>query len=200
MTETTFVRPEFRVKIDREACSECGRCVHQCGWEVYELNAEGRPVPDHAKCAACHRCVTYCPTDAITIEKNPLAYKESDSMSPELRKAVWRQAETGGVMLTGMGNDKPYLRIFDHLLLDACQVTNPSVDPLREPMELRTYLGRKLDAVKVEAVENKIGQGAKPGIGGNVHGEKIDEEVATSRMITQGTDALSPAPHHDIYS
>src|SRR5660397_259944 len=68
MTETTFVRPEFRVKIDREACSECGRCVHQCGWEVYELNAEGRPVPDHAKCAACHRCVTYCPTDAITIE------------------------------------------------------------------------------------------------------------------------------------
>ena len=291
MTETTFVRPEFRVKIDREACSECGRCVHQCGWEVYELNAEGRPVPDHAKCAACHRCVTYCPTDAITIEKNPLAYKESDSMSPELRKAVWRQAETGGVMLTGMGNDKPYLRIFDHLLLDACQVTNPSIDPLREPMELRTYLGRKPDAVKVEpgengaaprlatefdpqlkmdtplmfggmsfgsvslnvhralamaaqemgtymntgegglhadlkpysdhivvqcasgrfgvyaeylqagaAVEIKIGQGAKPGIGGHLPGEKIDEEVSTTRMIPQGTDALSPAPHHDIYS
>ena len=49
------------------------------------------------------------------------------------------------MLLTGMGNDRPYLRIFDHLLLDACQVTNPSIDPLREPMELRTFLGRKPD-------------------------------------------------------
>ena len=54
-------------------------------------------------------------------------------------------------MLTGMGNDKPYLKIFDHLVLDACQVTNPSIDPLREPMELRTYLGRKPDSVEVES-------------------------------------------------
>ena len=54
-------------------------------------------------------------------------------------------------MLTGMGNDKPYFSVFDHLVLDACQVTNPSIDPLREPMELRTYLGAKPDAVEVEA-------------------------------------------------
>ncbi len=50
------------------------------------------------------------------------------------------------------------------------------------------------------AVEIKIGQGAKPGIGGHLPGEKIDEAVSTTRMIPQGTDALSPAPHHDIYS
>jgi len=292
MAEMTFVRPEFRVRIDREACIKCGRCVHQCGWGVYHLDADDRPMPDHSKCAACHRCVTFCPADAITIEKNPLAYKESDSMSSALRKAVWRQAETGGVLLTGMGTDKPYLRIFDHLLLDACQVTNPSIDPLREPMELRTFLGRKPDSIVVgygngdggppkllteldpqlmletpivfggmsfgsvslnvhralamaakasgtfmntgegglhadlepyqdniivqcasgrfgvhadylqagAAVEIKIGQGAKPGIGGHLPGEKIDEQVSTTRMIPQGTDALSPAPHHDIYS
>ncbi|MCZ7661549.1 MAG: glutamate synthase-related protein [Thermoleophilia bacterium] len=291
MAEMTFTRPEFRVRIDRETCIKCGRCVHQCGWGVYVLDDEGRPRPDHAKCAACHRCVTFCPADAITIEKNPLAYKESDSLSAAHRKAVWRQAETGGVLLTGMGNDKPYLRIFDHLLLDACQVTNPSIDPLREPMELRTYLGRKPDYVEVApaanglgprllteldpqlelqtpimfggmsfgsvslnvhralamaakelgtymntgegglhadlqpyqdniivqcasgrfgvhadylqagaAVEIKIGQGAKPGIGGHLPGEKIDEAVSTTRMIPQGSDALSPAPHHDIYS
>ena len=50
------------------------------------------------------------------------------------------------------------------------------------------------------AVEIKIGQGAKPGIGGHLPGEKINEEVSTTRMIPQGTDAISPAPHHDIYS
>jgi glutamate synthase domain-containing protein 2 len=50
------------------------------------------------------------------------------------------------------------------------------------------------------AVEIKIGQGAKPGIGGHLPGEKVTPEVARTRMIPVGTDALSPAPQHDIYS
>jgi len=50
------------------------------------------------------------------------------------------------------------------------------------------------------AVEIKIGQGAKPGIGGHLPGEKIPKQVADARMIPVGTDALSPAPQHDIYS
>ena len=296
MATTTFVPAEFRVEIDREACRQCGRCVQQCGWNTYRFDeAEKRPVPDHSRCVACHRCVTFCPAGAITIKKNELAFKYSDSMQPDLIKAIWRQAETGGVQLTGMGNDRPYLRIFDHLLLDACQVTNPSIDPLREPMEMRTFLGRKPDFLEIAnngsmsaggqgprllteldrqlkletpimfggmsygsvslnvhrslamaakelgtfmntgegglhadlepyedhiivqcasgrfgvdadylqsgaAVEIKIGQGAKPGIGGHLPGEKIDYEVSITRMIPQGTDALSPAPHHDIYS
>src|SRR5690554_619404 len=50
------------------------------------------------------------------------------------------------------------------------------------------------------AVEIKIGQGAKPGIGGHLPGEKVKEEIAVTRGIPQGADAISPAPHHDIYS
>ena len=50
------------------------------------------------------------------------------------------------------------------------------------------------------AVEIKIGQGAKPGIGGHLPGEKVNEEVSRTRRIPQGTDSISPAPHHDIYS
>ena len=49
-------------------------------------------------------------------------------------------------------------------------------------------------------VEIKIGQGAKPGIGGHLPGEKVHAHVSATRMIPQGTDALSPAPQHDIYS
>ncbi|MHB9003295.1 MAG: glutamate synthase-related protein [Coriobacteriia bacterium] len=286
----SLIQPEFKVKIDYDKCHKCGRCVQQCGWSVYSFNE--RPIPDDSKCRACHRCVTYCPAHCITITKNDLALRDNDNWSPGLRKAVWRQAETGGVMLTGMGNDKPYESIFDHLVLDACQVTNPSIDPLREPMELRTYLGRKPDSVDLEsdgeggfrlkggdqvaknikldtpiifspmsygsvslnvhrsvamaaqrlgtlmntgegglhadlypyqdnvivqvasgrfgvnpeylqrgaAIEIKVGQGAKPGIGGHLPGEKINREVSETRMIPQGSDAISPAPHHDIYS
>jgi len=120
--------------------------VQQCGWGVYEFNE--RPIPHDEKCRACHRCVTYCPAHCITIEKNTLAFRDNDNWSVDARTAVWRQAETGAVLLTSMGNPRPYERIFDKLVLDACQVTNPSIDPLREPMELRTYLGRKPDACR----------------------------------------------------
>jgi glutamate synthase domain-containing protein 2 len=50
------------------------------------------------------------------------------------------------------------------------------------------------------AIEIKIGQGAKPGIGGHLPGEKVTRPISETRMIPEGTDALSPAPHHDIYS
>lgn len=46
----------------------------------------------------------------------------------------------------------------------------------------------------------KIGQGAKPGIGGHLPGSKVTEPISTTRRIPVGSDAISPAPHHDIYS
>ena len=45
-----------------------------------------------------------------------------------------------------------------------------------------------------------MGQGAKPGIGGHLPGAKIVGDVSRTRMIPEGSDAISPAPHHDIYS
>lgn len=48
------------------------------------------------------------------------------------------------------------------------------------------------------AVEIKIGQGAKSGMGGHLLGEKVTAEVSKIRMIPEGTDALSPARHMDI--
>ncbi|MGC8848915.1 MAG: FMN-binding glutamate synthase family protein, partial [Candidatus Bathyarchaeia archaeon] len=50
------------------------------------------------------------------------------------------------------------------------------------------------------AVEIKIGQGAKPGIGGHLPGEKVSRDISRTRMIPEGADAISPAPQHDIYS
>jgi glutamate synthase domain-containing protein 2 len=45
-----------------------------------------------------------------------------------------------------------------------------------------------------------MGQGAKPGIGGHLPGAKIVGDISRTRMIPEGSDAISPAPHHDIYS
>lgn len=49
-----------------------------------------------------------------------------------------------------------------------------------------------------DAIEIKYGQGAKPGMGGHLLGEKVTEEIARTRGIPVGTDCLSPARHMDI--
>jgi glutamate synthase domain-containing protein 2 len=50
-----------------------------------------------------------------------------------------------------------------------------------------------------DAVEVKIGQGAKPGMGGHLLGAKVTEEVAAVRGIPVGTDALSPCRYYDVH-
>jgi glutamate synthase domain-containing protein 2 len=274
------------VERDDSRCIRCEVCVNQCAFDVHAYDSEDDEIRSHEEnCVGCHRCVVFCPTKALTVRRNPLDYRENYNWRPEVIEDIIKQSETGGVLLTGMGNDKSYRIYWDHLVLNASQVTNPSIDPLREPMELTSYLGRKPDRVEVgslgletelapqvkleipvmfsamsygavslnvqeslaraatkmgtlwntgegglhpklykygdnttvqvasgrfgvqpeyldvaRVVEIKIGQGAKPGIGGHLPGEKVSAEVAMTRMIPRGTDALSPAPQHDIYS
>ena len=46
----------------------------------------------------------------------------------------------------------------------------------------------------------KMAQGAKPGEGGQLPGEKVTEEIARLRHAIPGVSLISPPPHHDIYS
>ena len=286
----TYLMPEYLVDRDKERCIRCKVCVNQCTYETHSYDMEEDVIcSKDENCVNCQRCVTLCPTHAITIRKNPNVNRENSNWTYEVIRDLKRQAESGGVILTGMGCDKPHFTYWDRLVLNASQVTNPSIDPLREPMEIRTFLGAKPDELIIEqengamvlktelapqlcldtpimfsamsygaislnvhealaraatecgtyfnsgeggldkslykysahaivqvasgrfgvhpkyldnsaAIEIKIGQGAKPGIGGHLPGEKVTEDIARTRMIPTGTDALSPAPQHDIYS
>ncbi|MBI2638356.1 hypothetical protein HYW83_02085 [Candidatus Peregrinibacteria bacterium] len=53
---------------------------------------------------------------------------------------------------------------------------------------------------RVEWIEIKIGQGAKPGVGGHLPGEKVMELVAEVRGVGLGQDLISPPTNHNIYS
>ena len=284
----TYLPPKFIVERNEARCIQCQVCVRQCSFDVHYYDPEDDEVRSQEQnCVGCHRCVVFCPTNALTIRQNPLDYRENYNCTSEVIEDIIKQAETGGMLLTGMGNDKDYRIYWDHLVLNASQVTNPSIDPLREPMELTTYIGRKPEQVELDSsslelktslapqvelavpvmfsamsygavsinvqeslaraatesgtlwntgegglhrrlyqygnntivqvasgrfgvhpeyldagriIEIKIGQGAKPGIGGHLPAEKVSSDVALTRMIPQGTDALSPAPQHDIYS
>jgi len=49
-------------------------------------------------------------------------------------------------------------------------------------------------------IQIKVGQGAKPGEGGQLPGEKVTLSIANERHTTPGVPLISPPPHHDIYS
>ena len=51
-----------------------------------------------------------------------------------------------------------------------------------------------------DELQIKISQGAKPGEGGELPGEKVDDYIAKIRHSTPGVGLISPPPHHDIYS
>ena len=49
-------------------------------------------------------------------------------------------------------------------------------------------------------IQIKMAQGAKPGEGGQLPGQKVYPWVASTRHSTPGVGLISPPPHHDIYS
>jgi glutamate synthase domain-containing protein 2 len=285
---------EFEIERDMNKCISCGVCVRQCSYGVYEYDKDSKAIlSDSTKCVGCHRCESTCPVGALKIKKTEPVFKDNHNWTKEHLVNIYRQADSGGVLLTGMGCDKPYTVYWDRILLNAAQVTNPSIDPLREPVEIKTFIGRKPNNLEFKlmgrsknknlilktklypqlelstpimfsamsygsislnacralaaaasesgiyyntgeggwhkdlykyaentivqvasgrygvdvdylnrgaAIEIKIGQGAKPGIGGHLPGEKVSRDISDTRMIPEGTDAISPAPHHDIYS
>ena len=52
----------------------------------------------------------------------------------------------------------------------------------------------------LEEIEIKIGQGAKPGEGGQLPAPKVNVEIAAARGGVPGVELISPPPHHDTYS
>ncbi len=54
--------------------------------------------------------------------------------------------------------------------------------------------------VNADDIQIKIAQGAKPGEGGQLPGNKVYPWIAKARYSTPGVGLISPPPHHDIYS
>ena len=88
-------------------------------------------ISDSQQCVDCQRCVCICPTGALKIVDNPNKFRNNSNWSQQIMTEVYKQAETGGVLLSAMGNPKEYPVYWDKILLNASQVTNPPIDPLR---------------------------------------------------------------------
>lgn len=60
-------------------------------------------------------------------------------------------------------------------------------------------LRRTLEGAPVRAIEIKLSQGAKPGLGGMLPGAKVSAEIAEIRGVEEGRDCISP-PGHSAFS
>lgn len=54
--------------------------------------------------------------------------------------------------------------------------------------------------VNADVIQIKVAQGAKPGEGGQLPGDKVTPYIAKLRYSVPGVTLISPPPHHDIYS
>ncbi len=54
--------------------------------------------------------------------------------------------------------------------------------------------------VNADVLQIKVAQGAKPGEGGQLPGDKVSPLIAKLRFSVPGVTLISPPPHHDIYS
>lgn len=62
------------------------------------------------------------------------------------------------------------------------------------------YSATKENLMAADAIEIKIGQGTKPGMGGHLPGEKVTKEIAALRGKKQGEDVQSPSKFPELSS
>ncbi|HOI02556.1 MAG TPA: glutamate synthase-related protein, partial [Dermatophilaceae bacterium] len=78
------------------------------------------------------------------------------------------------------------------------------LDPTRRSSIKQVASGRfgvtSLYLSESDDIQIKMAQGAKPGEGGQLPGNKVYPWVAKTRHSTPGVGLISPPPHHDIYS
>ncbi len=78
------------------------------------------------------------------------------------------------------------------------------LDPERRSAIKQVASGRfgvtSLYLTEADDIQIKMAQGAKPGEGGQLPGQKVYPWVAKTRHSTPGVGLISPPPHHDIYS
>ena len=65
-------------------------------------------ISDSQQCVDCQRCACICPTGALKIVDNPNKFRNNSNWSQQIMTEVYKQAETGGVLLSAMGNPKEY--------------------------------------------------------------------------------------------
>ncbi len=124
------------------------------------------------------------------------------SLSGNAVEAINRgAAEAGCLHNTGEGAVSPYHRKGADLIFQIGTAYFGCRDD--EGRFSLPRLKELVDSAPIRALEIKLSQGAKPGLGGVLPGPKVSAEIAETRGVPEGVDCLSPSRHaefHDVDS
>ena len=103
-----YIYPEFEVVRNYDRCITCRACERQCANEVHRYDGDlKKMLSDEQKCVNCQRCVSLCPTHALKIVKSDCRLRENANWTDGTIKEIYKQANSGGVLLSSMGNPNP---------------------------------------------------------------------------------------------
>lgn len=103
-----YIYPEFEVIRNHDRCITCRACERQCANEVHRYDGDlKKMLSDETKCVNCQRCVSLCPTHAIKIVRSDCRLRENANWTDGTIKEIYKQANSGGVLLSSMGNPNP---------------------------------------------------------------------------------------------
>ena len=103
-----FFYPAYEVVRNQDRCITCRVCERQCANKVHQYDAElGLMISDESACVNCQRCVSLCPTRALKIVKTDNTFKDNVNYTAQAMTEIYRQAQSGGVLLSAMGNPAP---------------------------------------------------------------------------------------------
>ena len=71
-----------------------------------------------------------------------LPFRENANWQEDTIREIYKQADSGGILLSSMGNPKPLPVYWDKLLLNASQVTNPSLILCGSPWKPGYFWGK----------------------------------------------------------
>ena len=98
------IYPQYEVVRNPQRCTACRICERQCANGVHRCDEkQGCMLADEAKCVNCHRCVSLCPTRALKIVKTDHTFQENANWTGQTIQEIYRQADSGGVLLSSMG-------------------------------------------------------------------------------------------------
>ena len=99
-----YFYPEYEVVRQDSRCTRCRLCEEQCANGVHFYDEKHQVMlSEDSRCVNCHRCVATCPTRAIKIVKSDCDLKENANWNSTVMKEIYKQAESGGVLLSSMG-------------------------------------------------------------------------------------------------
>lgn len=180
---------------------------HTSGYPIVKHATFGRAVPPSSPNAGQEAWVP-CAKVLGAARRRPKAFRPDSvvnisgmsfgSLSKAAVEALNRGAAMAGCMQnTGEGGISPYHRNGGDLIFQigtayfGCRDSQGRFD-----LQL---LKDVVASAPVRALEIKLSQGAKPGLGGLLPAAKVSKEIAETRGVTQGKDCVSPSRHAEFH-